>query len=294
MRFPKRSSTHFTEAEANKKLMQLAPKNWVVREVTERDYGIDYYVEIFSKNNELTGDLCSIQLKGTQGLNWGDEKAKFSGIKTSTANYWLGLPVPVFLLVADLSEDDIYYVSVKTHLKKQFIKLSNQDTVSLPLNKKLNLKSIEGKAYLHALYHREKNTNKFEFYLSMLLSNIDKFSEMTVNRGRDHFLEVEIDVHLDTRNLYMSCLFVANYLNIDWKVSSLNDIYHYDYSVFNDQDCKFHEQSYDRLMGEIEEVLQETIAAALKFVLITQKEYWSSTHPVFYQLCSNYRYQFKI
>ena len=113
MKLPKRPETHVTEAESWRLLQSTAPKEWIVREVTERDYGIDAYIELASKDGHITGQLMSVQLKGVKGLGWKDSKgirsARSPQIKTTTANYWLLLPVPVFLFVADLEKGDVYY-----------------------------------------------------------------------------------------------------------------------------------------------------------------------------------------
>lgn len=59
LKFPKRSKTHLTETESWRVLDSVAPKDWIVREVTERDYGIDAYIELVGKNDEVTGQLMS-------------------------------------------------------------------------------------------------------------------------------------------------------------------------------------------------------------------------------------------
>jgi hypothetical protein len=56
--------------------------------VTERDYGIDCYVELVNEKNQLTGDLASIQLKSKENINWNlDNTLTISNIKISTSNY---------------------------------------------------------------------------------------------------------------------------------------------------------------------------------------------------------------
>ncbi|WP_333577748.1 hypothetical protein [Sphingobacterium sp.] len=41
MDFPQRDLTHIIEREALEILTQQLPKEWIVREMTERDYGVD-------------------------------------------------------------------------------------------------------------------------------------------------------------------------------------------------------------------------------------------------------------
>jgi hypothetical protein len=93
----------------------VAPTEWIVREVSERDYGIDCYIEVASIDGDITGELISAQLKGGDQLDWkekiGQWCARRPAVKSSTAKYWLDLPCPVFLLVADLAAEEVYYGS---------------------------------------------------------------------------------------------------------------------------------------------------------------------------------------
>lgn len=49
MKYPERIDKHITESSSYKIFSNAIPDNWIVREVTERDYGIDCYVEIVKK-----------------------------------------------------------------------------------------------------------------------------------------------------------------------------------------------------------------------------------------------------
>jgi hypothetical protein len=35
------------------------PEAWIIRETTERDYGIDMYVELVGKDQSLAGHVCA-------------------------------------------------------------------------------------------------------------------------------------------------------------------------------------------------------------------------------------------
>ncbi len=109
MKFPQRPSTHIKETDSWKILQNPVPSEWLLRGVTERDYGVDCYLEMVGRDGSVRGDLISIQLKGTESLNWKQnekqkrQEAKFSGVKIETINYWMNLAVPVFLCVAETS-----------------------------------------------------------------------------------------------------------------------------------------------------------------------------------------------
>lgn len=149
MRFPKRPKPHVTETAAWRILQSSVPDEWILRDVMGRDYGVDCYLELVNRDNEVTGDLISLQLKETDVLEWKDdgkfEKSTFSGIKTSTANYWMHLPVPVFLCVADTSQGKLYFAPIKDQVRKRYDEFLKQDTFSFRLIRNLDLAETLGR-----------------------------------------------------------------------------------------------------------------------------------------------------
>lgn len=63
MKLPKRVPQHISETASFKLFSSKIPDNWIIRDITERDYGIDCYLELVNDNNELSGELALIQLK---------------------------------------------------------------------------------------------------------------------------------------------------------------------------------------------------------------------------------------
>ena len=149
MKWPKRTSSHIQETKSWRLLASLAPDEWIVREVSERDYGIDAYIEIATPTGDITGNLISVQLKGPAQVDWKDIEWKDNGersrigtspaIATATARYWLNLPVPVFLFVADLTVRDIYFASVEPQIRNHFDKLDRQDSLTFRLLEAVSL-----------------------------------------------------------------------------------------------------------------------------------------------------------
>ena len=70
MKFPKRVPQHISETASFKLFASKIRDNWIIREVTERDYGIDCYLELVTDENELSGELALIQLKSRQSVPW--------------------------------------------------------------------------------------------------------------------------------------------------------------------------------------------------------------------------------
>ena len=82
---PMRPPQHISESDSFKLFNEKMPRNWIVRQVTERDYGIDCYVEIVKDNGALTGYLVLCQLKSRKSIPWNkDGKNSMSEVKMST------------------------------------------------------------------------------------------------------------------------------------------------------------------------------------------------------------------
>lgn len=124
-----RTQAHVIDTKAVKKVLNLLPDHWVVRELTERDYGIDLMVEIFvpglrdKKGNEAfdsSGAIFHIQIKGTSK----ELKASKSGsinysLDKSSLKYVEKFSVPFFLFRLDLSSDSdkCYFVWIQRYIK---------------------------------------------------------------------------------------------------------------------------------------------------------------------------------
>lgn len=290
MKFPKRPEAHVKEAEAWRLLQNLAPKEWIVREVSERDYGIDIYIELVSKDGNLTGQLMSVQLKGQQNIEWelsdgGHRVARSPSIMTTTASYWLALPVPVFLFVADLSAKNVYFVAVQEDLRTRFDKLNGQNYISFKLSDRLDLKSKKGLAQLHQFYDRESLHEQFVFHIANLINQVEVFGDfIRTNQNRDVFMDVEADRHLQFRALYEACRMASLYLEQEWTVEPLDKLYARDHEEWKD-DCYLHEKTLDRALQEIEKHFPTLVRKAIDLVADIQESYWRQKDPIFFKLC---------
>lgn len=112
MKFPKRAPEHIVESRSMTLLRLHLPEEWVVREVTERDYGIDVYVEIVNDDLAMSGDLVLFQVKGRSEAEESPSGFVVSGIKRETLNYWLRLPVPVFLVLACTERKTVNWANI--------------------------------------------------------------------------------------------------------------------------------------------------------------------------------------
>lgn len=75
-KYPKRVDAHTKETEAMAILKSQLPSKWMIRETTERDYGIDCYIELVTEEGDVIGDILAGQLKGTAKLLWKEKKGR--------------------------------------------------------------------------------------------------------------------------------------------------------------------------------------------------------------------------
>ncbi len=290
MKLPKRPKTHVIETESGRLLQSLVPEEWIVRDPPERDYGIDLYIEQVSKDGYLTGQLMAVQLKGQQNIEWkrsdgGQRVARSPSVKTTTASYWLALPVPVFLFVADLSAKNVYFVAVQEDLRTRFDKLNGPNSISFKLSDRLDLKSKKGLAQLHQFYDRESLHEQFVFHITNLINQVEVFGDfIRTNQNRDVFMDVEADRHLQFRALHEACRMASLYLEQEWTVEPLDKLYARDHEEWKD-DCYLHEKTLDRALQEIEKHFPALVRKAIDLVADIQASYWFEKDPFFFNLC---------
>ncbi len=162
MEYPKRNLTHIIEKQSLEILTQHLPSQWIVREMTERDYGIDLYVEVIGRDCLVTGDLIAIQVKGKSEIKFNsDENFSFYKIKKSTLAYWLSLPVPVFLVVVCVTTKRSFWCNVKEKNRNgEFIE-GKSNTFHTKINVENGLNRF-GLIKFQANYFREKNWGRVE------------------------------------------------------------------------------------------------------------------------------------
>jgi len=296
MEFPKRTVTHILESASWKIFQNALPPEWIIREVSERDYGIDCYVEIVWKNNEVTGDLCSIQLKSTNKIKWSSQKTKwgnrsrFSGIKKSTINYWMNLPIPVFLMLAETSTGNLFFAPVKDQVRSQYSKYldENQKTLSFDFYSDYAMGSTEGEVIFLAHYWKEKVFDQFTNYLTGLLIHWKEYYEFIIaNQNRDCFLGVEEDRQLLMIHIYRTCKFLSQFLGVEWNIIDLAEAYKEDREIFKDSYCMMHEMTLNKILVQLQPIFIEIIKKSRELIVEHQKDYWIRKDRLLYTMCLN-------
>jgi len=292
MQLPKSPSQHISERDSWKILTNYIPSEWILRDVTGRDYGIDCYIELVNIKNEITGNLISIQLKSKNEIKWKKKQsllkkyALFSGIKTDTVHYWMKLPVPTFLCVAEIKSKRLYFASIEMQVRERFDEFSKQKTFSFYLDKHLDLSKNNGIEDFLALNFRELFHKDFSFYLTTLLSNAESYLDfLGWNLERDAFLEVETDRLIVLFNIYKYFQLVAKYLDIKWKVTSLRDALKKDRETFKVPGIIFHELTFGNLLKQMLPIMPIVFEKSRELILNKQKHYWQTEEYLLYEYC---------
>ena len=293
MKYPKRTSQHIKETASWKVLESKIPSNWIIRDLSERDYGIDAYIELVREDGSVTGELCSIQLKGTDEIKWHTDDAlngqasTFSGVSTTTVNYWMGLPVPVFLIVAELSEQRAFFVSVKDQIRDQYAKLQKQETLSFQLRGPFELGTGIGLYQFLAQYHREKYFAEFSRYVLGFISywpNILEF--IKEQQMRDVHLLVEEHIQLQFIHIQQMFQFLTNAFGIGPELNDINLIYEEDRTGWADGES-LHQSTLVKHLPILEDSFFELLAKLQHLILDQQREFWTATNSVLYDAMLN-------
>lgn len=287
MQLPTRNEKHVTETSSYKIFSRKIPDHWIIREVSERDYGIDCYIELVNNQNQVTGELISVQLKGKQRIKWTkDNSFTFSGIKISTTNYWMKFPTPVFICLVDLETEEVFYSSVKESVRRNFYSYIKQDTFSYKIYKKDRLEHPNLKDFLFS-YFSDKNWKNLEININTFLSNHARYKDFIgENVGRDCFMGVDIDRVLYLKVFYENIRFLCLNFKIEWKLKSISDYFSESQKAFGDA-YDIHEHYIDEIVTKLGELIPEVSLKIREHLTETESEYWHVKDPQLFNLAIN-------
>ncbi|MFT3822632.1 MAG: DUF4365 domain-containing protein [Chitinophagaceae bacterium] len=112
---------------------------WFFLERTTADFGIDAFVEL-STNERPNGRFLAVQIKGgSKGLKRGRDGFQFY-IKDNHRDYWLGLRMPMLIVVHDQEEESLYWEKVTADTIQQ---TDAQWKIEVPYDNVLSDKAAE-------------------------------------------------------------------------------------------------------------------------------------------------------
>lgn len=283
MEFPIRQANHVKETESFRLLNQYLPATWIVRYASERDYGIDCLIEpVAESGGPVRGDLFAVQLKGTERIarstHDSSVPARFSGIDARTVNYWMNLPLPVFLCVAEIQSSSLFFTPVKAQVRGRFDELETQRSFGFDLSPNHDLSHAGGVDLLLAQYRRERAFPEFANALADLLANCGEYMNFIEEHiDRDFFMEVDtLDVVKDSR-LVFNVLQVCGYAGSKVPVPSLADYFAEDRIAFPRSWAMLHEGTQTQLLRKLAPAFADAVRLGHRLVTETERAFWEST-----------------
>ena len=293
MQLPRRAGQHITESISYKIFSNLLPDDWIIRDITERDYGIDCYIEICS-DGFVTGQLVSIQLKGTKSIVINDQKeyAVYYGIKPSTMNYWNNLPVPVIFAYVDIENTRCYILNVKNYIRKNYTEFLQEKLVSLKIPIKFELEKDISGLYIQSIYLYENDRDRYENIVSNFVISISKNIElMSTHFCRDCFLSLDeyVDDKMRILLLYKDLYYLARKFNIEWSVKSITEMIDEGQQMFGKTYFLYEKQIGDFVKGVIP--IFKRIAEKIEDIFLkTESTYWERNNYFLWDFISSREY----
>lgn len=287
MDYPKRTIQHIHETESFKIFENSIPSEWIIRQVTERDYGIDLYLELVKSNGEVSGNMVSIQIKSSNQVDWNSElKTPIFGIKATTTNYWYSHIVPVYICLADISKAQVYFLSVKEYIRENYSTFLSNSSFKYEITKSNFLSKDDTNNFLTS-YFLEKRRKYLDLYLVDFISNYDMYKDFITNGiDADFFLGVEWKKEIYVQNIYNVFFFLCDYFSIKWDLEA--------FKIYSEKSKEQFGDNYNLYEQQLSEILILLVPKLLQIFssiieLVTKKEdmYWYYTNNTIYQLLMN-------
>lgn len=122
-----RTQQHIIDTKAVKRVVSVLPDHWVLRDLSERDYGIDLSVELFTevgKNRfgaryEGTGAVCHLQIKGTAKSIRPKGGVVSFALEKRALDYASRFSTPFFLVRTSTSTQfaEVYFLWIQRYIR---------------------------------------------------------------------------------------------------------------------------------------------------------------------------------
>lgn len=191
MVLPKRTQQHRTETDSLSQLREHLGTDWVFRDHSERDYGIDVHIEYFD-GDWPTGLVLYGQLKGTTGIFL--EPTRLSGFPTKTANYANLFNIPFFVFYASLANKITKFVWLQEYLRLniRYSQLSEQESITIVFPEENDLNEAGKQKILGILkqQHTAKAGLMFLTYYERLLQRVEALAVGNTSSAKSCLIQI--------------------------------------------------------------------------------------------------------
>lgn len=295
MTFPKRSQSHCSETSSAAILRQALPRQWLCRELGERDYGVDYLIEMVGEKHLLTGHIAVVQLKGMERLKWSGRRRQdltdwfcSRPIKNQTVNYWMELQQPVFLCIAEISTRKVFFVPVKQAIRSNYDLFRKNKAFAFRLLRLCDLTHPLGQIFFEQSYYRERGYDRFIERLFDIVAHQDQYLNL-FQKAAAPIIELKITPQdwVVGGSLAQTCLIILEHTSNSGEKDRLNR--HMDSlpKVSVRSKSKQVQKVFASLLRELYPAYGMCLRAAKNYVTKQEAEYWIVKDIKFYKICSS-------
>lgn len=271
--FPIRADSHIKETESYKVFNSKIPSEWVIRDVTERDYGIDCYIELVDDEKRLTGEIAFVQLKSTQVIEWKNNCYKFYNVTKSTTNYLNGFKIPTFIFLVDLLKKEMFFLSVKEYILQHYKEYMEKARFAYEFSYKRDLYTKEAflenfkKGNLYAQYRSE---------LQYFITNVHSYIRfMQEHNYRDEFMQIETEDMMLFEALHRNIDFLQKYYNTNKRIPSIKQLADEGNNKYgNPYEQTLFEGVLTNMFDVFKESVLELVDIIKKMITSREQEYW--------------------
>lgn len=144
-----RTNTHKIETKSKNVFRSIIDSNEycdaLVRDINERDYGIDFMVELFECKNP-TGIIAFIQLKGTEKeielLKSGNEVSCY-GVSSCSLLYGNQNNIPFIIVYLSTKTEEFYFIDIQSLNLNFSSESTNNMTIRIPSENKCDKNNVK-------------------------------------------------------------------------------------------------------------------------------------------------------
>lgn len=271
---PIRADNHIRETLGYKVLESMIPPQWMIRGVTERDYGVDCYIELVDEQNRLTGEIAFVQMKTTDKIDWRkDNGFKFYKVERPTTNYLNGFIIPTYLFLVDLSTREMFFVSIKEYIMEHYREYMASGSFAYEFCYDRNLFIID--AFLTS-FRRNNQYNQFRNELQYFMSDMSHYIDfMEEHNCRDCFMQIEQEEMMFFEAMHRNISFLQDYFGT---INKLTPIEILDEKGRNKYGEAYEQTLFERILTDLFDKFKISVLELVDKIkeLVTYKEsdYW--------------------
>lgn len=216
--YPIRSSSHIKEKIAIDRLSAILPADWILRNITERDYGHDAILQLTKQNsNEVLPYMIGLQIKYRENM------CEPLRIKSSTYNYLHDGNIPNFIFVTNELNSKICCLN--------WIDLKCDDEYcSIPTSRFYEINSQQDFINIICYYaHLVINKDKLKFEIMKFYGDFQfLYKALLINDGETlwtYYEKHKARIHTILIDLQLGIRYFENYITIDISIDRLKNAY---------------------------------------------------------------------